>query len=189
MSKLISALTLIGCVCVMVCTTACSTTRAYPYSYDKVKSALAERFYKYQWSPISTEYASFKEPKAGTILEIDYYDWQFPNTKIYMQIEVERIDQNNCEVSIFVKDHDSWFHPWGYYTSMQHNVADALLRRLQNGTWDPLGYETMRMMQPTSSSYNRQQNPPPFSGSGTGTQPPAFGGGNNASDIPPAFIE
>lgn len=197
-------------VCLLACLlSACSTSRSYTYGYPQVRQALMERFYKYQWSPNATEYAAFSEPSAGTKLKIVYYDWQFPSTKLRMEMTLERIDQNNCEFSVFVKDHHSWWQPFGYYTSMQHNIADALLRRMQTGKWDALGYESVRMMQPLTTNANtsttRAVNPPPFQRSPAGASAPAFGAststpnesttvpftdhGISNPDEPPLFIE
>lgn len=115
---------------------ACSSTAEFKTSYKTVADAVKERFKRSEWTKNATR-KSVVEEEPGD-LYIKYYEWQFPDTKIICQIEVEREKRNLTEVYVFVRDHDSWFSPFVHNYTDARKVLELLKIRLRTGRWGKL---------------------------------------------------
>ncbi len=117
----------------------CSSSRDIKMPYDQVSAAALEKFYVNTWSMYDTK-KSWRAEKAGKHLKITYYDWSFPDTKIYCVVEIVA-DKSECAAYVFVKDYDSWLAPMTWSSSDANKVLDLLEKRMSSGAWDPLPWE------------------------------------------------
>ena len=73
-------------------------------------------------------------------LKINYYEWEFPNIKIYCQVYVKRYGQDKSKVWVYVKDCDSWWYPFSFSPAMATGVLNAFAKRLK---WYKFGWGEM----------------------------------------------
>jgi hypothetical protein len=118
----------------------CSSSRTIAAPYDQVSAAAQEKFYVNTWSMYDTK-KSWKGEKPGKDLKITYYDWAFPDTKIYCVVEVISEKGGGSTVYVFVKDYESWLAPFTWSPSNANGVLDLFEKRMSGGTWDPLPWE------------------------------------------------
>ncbi|GEM_PF-3054620 len=134
--KLIFNLVVIGISVILL--QGCSSSRMLPFPYDQVSAAAQEKFYVNTWSEFDTK-KSWKTENPGKKLKIVYYDWEFPDTKIYCQVEVLSETSGGSTVYAYVKDYQSWFGP---FTNWSWNYGDKVVelfeKRMSSGAWDPL---------------------------------------------------
>jgi hypothetical protein len=115
---------------------ACSSSAELKAPYSKVAEAVKERFKRSEWTQNATRKSVVKEEPGD--LYIKYYEWQFPDTKIICQIEVEQEGPDLTEVYVFVRDHDSWFSPFIHNYTDAREVIELLKTRLKTGRWGKL---------------------------------------------------
>lgn len=128
----------IGCLFCVVLMVSCSSARVINYSYDSVSDTAKERFFQNTWSSNGTREATMSESKKA--LKIDYYEWEFPNIKIYCQIQVQSYGQDKSKVWVYVKDCNSWWYPFSFSPSLATEVLDAFEKRLK---WYKFGWGKM----------------------------------------------
>ena len=116
----------------------CSSSRVLNYSYDKVADAAKEKFYINTWTSNGTKRAQMNE--TNKTLSLEYYEWEFPNIKIYSQIYVKNYGSGKSKVWVYVKDCNSWWYPFSFSPSMATEVLDAFEKRLK---WYKFGWEKM----------------------------------------------
>lgn len=125
-------------VALMVLTTSCSSARIINYPYDSVSDVAKERFFQNTWTPNGTREAVMRESK--NTLKIDYYEWEFPNIKIYCQVYVKNYGKGKSKVWVYVKDCDSWWYPFSFSPAMASELLDAFEKRLK---WYKFGWGEM----------------------------------------------
>jgi len=64
-------------------------------------------------------------------LEIDYYEWEFPNIKIYCEIEVVKRSADTTKLYVYVKDCNSWWYPFNFNPKMATQLLDAFEKQLK----------------------------------------------------------
>ena len=89
------------------------------------------------WTEFSTT-KSLKIEKPGKDLKIIYYEWLFPDTKIYCNLEVYAEKGGGTTVYAYVKDYDAWYSPMMHSWTKARKVLDVFEKRMSSGTWDPL---------------------------------------------------
>lgn len=114
----------------------CSSTEVLKCSYSRVSRAARERFKRNEWGREATRRSIVEEKPAS--LYIKYYDWEYPDTKIICQVTVERLDYDKTEVSVLVKDYDSWFFPLSHDRVYARKVLDLFKKRLGSLNWGRL---------------------------------------------------
>lgn len=162
-----------------VCLTGCASTREYNYNFDEVKAALNERIERNQWTARSTEYSRYTEPTVGTVGKYKYYHWQQGESgiKIYYEIDIERLDANRCEVSVYASDYDSWWYKILNETTLQRDFHNRLLSRLKGGQWMQMGYEPS----PYYARGNYRKKGVTAGGAATNSTFPSFGTSRSAA--------
>ena len=65
----------------------CSSSRVLNAPYSSVAKVAKERFFKNDWSVNGSVESTLDEGRDYIV--IDYYEWEFPNIKIYSKIEVQ----------------------------------------------------------------------------------------------------
>jgi hypothetical protein len=117
----------------------CASSRDFNVDYMTVSQAMKERFVKNEWT-VSTTIKSIVKEKNDE-LYIRYYDWQFPDTKIRCDIDIEPQGETFSTVYVYVKNHGSWFYPFNYNWWLGEEVLDLLEKRLESGRWGRLSWE------------------------------------------------
>ena len=107
----------------------CSSSRILNYPYSKVSDLAKKEFYQNSWTKNGTKTAELEEWNGGC--EIKSYDWEFPNIKIYCEIEVVKKSQNRSKLYVYVKDCNSWWYPFRYNPSMATELLDAFEKQLK----------------------------------------------------------
>ncbi len=125
------------CIVAAACISGCASSRELNYPYDQVAEAAKEKFYLNNWTDFSTT-KSMKVEKPGKDLKITYYEWLFPDTKIYCQLEVYAEKGGGTTVYAYVKDYDAWYSPMMHSWSKARKVLDVFEKRMSSGAWDPL---------------------------------------------------
>ena len=125
---------------VVIVSPGCSSSRTISAPYDQVSAAALEKFYVNTWSMYDTK-KSWKGEKVGKDLKITYYDWTYPDTKIYCVVEVVSGNGGASTVYVFVKDYGSWIAPLTWSPSNANGILDLFEKRMSGGTWDSLPWE------------------------------------------------
>ena len=107
----------------------CASSRVLSSPYDKVAAAAKNRFNVNTWTPNGSRRATLKEKR--NYIEIEYWEWEFPNVKIYSVIQVKEQSRGRCKVRVYVKDCDSWFYPFTFSPSLATGVLDAFEERMK----------------------------------------------------------
>ncbi|MFA6293851.1 MAG: hypothetical protein WC637_18830 [Victivallales bacterium] len=124
-------------ISVAVWVSGCASSRELQYPYDQVADAAKEKFYLNTWTDFSTM-KSMKVEKPGKNLKITYYEWMFPDTKIYCHLEVYPEKGGGTTVYAYVKDYDAWYSPLMHSWTSAGKVLDVFEKRMSSGVWDPL---------------------------------------------------
>jgi hypothetical protein len=94
-----------------------------------VSDLAKKEFYQNNWTKSSTRKAEIEEWKGG--IKITFYDWNFPNVKIYGQVEVVDKGKGRAKLYVFVKDCHSWWYPFAFFSpSMQTDLLDSFEKQL-----------------------------------------------------------
>lgn len=126
-------------VVMLLLTASCSSSRVFNHSYNSVADVAKERFFQNTWTANGTRQASMREKK--NTLKISYYEWEFPNIKIYCQVYVEDYGHDKTKVWVYVKDYDSWWYPFNVFSpTLASGVLDAFEKRLK---WYKFGWGEM----------------------------------------------
>ena len=125
------------CITVAACVSGCASSREFKYPYDQVADAAKEKFCLNTWTDFSTT-KSMKVEKPGKDLKITYYEWLFPDTKIYCHLEVYAEKGGGTTVYAYVKDYDAWYSPFMHSWTSARKVLDVFEKRMNSGAWDPL---------------------------------------------------
>ncbi len=125
---------------VILFSSGCSSSRTIAAPYDQVAAAAQEKFYVNTWSMYDTR-KSWKGEKPGKDMKITYYEWSFPDTKIYCVVEIIADKGGSSTAYVFVKDYGSWLAPFTWSSYDANGVLDRLEKRMAGGTWDPLPWE------------------------------------------------
>lgn len=113
-----------------ILSTSCSSSRTLSYSYSKVADLAKKEFNQNSWTKSSTRKAQMTEWKGG--MKIKFYDWKFPNVKIYGQVEVVDKGKGRSKLYVFVRDCNSWWYPFALFSpSMQTDLLDAFEKQLK----------------------------------------------------------
>lgn len=137
----------------LMLTASCSSARVINYSYDAVREVAKERFFQNTWTSEGTREAAKGESKSA--LKIDYYEWEFPNIKIYCQVYVKDYGQDKSKVWVYVKDCNSWWYPFSFSPVMASEVLDAFEKRLK---WYTFGWGEMPWDKFNSARSDRAKN-------------------------------
>ncbi|HCE44831.1 MAG TPA: hypothetical protein DET40_14925 [Lentisphaeria bacterium] len=124
----------------IIVSSGCSSSRSIAAPYDQVSAAAQEKFNVNTWTMYDTR-KSWKNEKPGKDLKITYYDWSFPDTKVYCVVEVVAEKGGGSTVYVFVKDYESWLAPMTWSTSSAVGILDLFEKRMTAGTWDLLPWE------------------------------------------------
>ncbi|MCX6986196.1 MAG: hypothetical protein NT118_15820 [Lentisphaerae bacterium] len=125
------------CIMVAAYVSGCASSRGLAYPYEQVADAAKEKFYLNTWTEFSTT-KSLKIEKPGKDLKIIYYEWLFPDTKIYCNLEVYAEKGGGTTVYVYVKDYDAWYSPLMHSWATAGKVLDVFEKRMSSGAWDPL---------------------------------------------------
>jgi len=106
----------------------CASSRMFKYPYADVAGIAKKEFAKNEWTKTSTIESTVKET-AGD-LEIEYYEWNFPNVKIYCEVEVVDKGRDGTKVYVYAKDCDSWWYPFNFNPAIATKVLDAFGKNL-----------------------------------------------------------
>jgi len=106
----------------------CSSARVFNYPYSTVADLARKEFAKNEWTKNSTMESTVRE-EAGD-LEIEYYEWEFPDIKIYCELEVVDKGRDGTKVYVYVKDCDSWWYPFNFNPSLATKVLDSFGKSL-----------------------------------------------------------
>jgi hypothetical protein len=128
------------CVIVAAYGLGCASSRELQYPYEQVADAAKEKFLLNTWTDFSTT-KSRKAEKPGKNLKITYYEWLFPDTKIYCQLEVYAEKGGGTTVYAYVKDYDAWYSPMMHSWEKAGKVLDVFEKRMSSGVWDPLPWD------------------------------------------------
>ena len=124
----------------------CASSRYMNYPYEKVADLAKKEFAKNCWTKTGTFTSKLTENSDS--IEIEYYDWQFPNIKIYGEISVRKTSKNKTKLSVYIKDCDSWFYPFNANPQMATDLLDAFEKQLK---W----YKLTKMDKPWSK-FNKE---------------------------------
>jgi len=100
----------------------CSSSRLLNRPYSDVADLARKEFAKNEWTKKSTIESKVRE-EAGD-LEIEYYEWNFPDVKIYCEVEVVDKGRDGTKVYVFVRDCDSWWYPFNFNPAIATEVLD-----------------------------------------------------------------
>ncbi len=113
----------IAMMLLMVLSSSCSSSRLLNYPYAKVADLAKKEFGRNEWTKTSTMKSEVTE-KDGS-LEIECYDWEFPDTKIYCEVEVIDNGSKGTKLYVFVRDCSSWWYPFNFNPSLATAVLDS----------------------------------------------------------------
>jgi len=124
----------------------CSSSRVLNSPYNKVAEVAKKEFYQNNWTKKSTKRATIEEWDNG--LEIKLHEWEFPNVKIYCEIEVVRKSDNLTKLYVYIQDCNSWWWPFNFNPQMATDVLDSFEKQLKwykfgsmEKPWDKLNEE------------------------------------------------
>lgn len=117
--------------------TSCSSSKVIKYPFEKVCDAAKEQFAVNTWTKNGTHKSSTEE-KPGKYLYIKYYEWEYPDIKIKCEVEVEPEEDGSTDLSVFVRDYDSWLAPLIYHPGKARKVISAFEQRMKSRSWGPM---------------------------------------------------
>ena len=109
--------------------TSCASSRVLKAPYSKVADLAKKEFNCNSWTKSSTEKSEMKERENE--LEIEYYEWKFPNIKIYCEVEAVKKSEDTTKLYIYVKDCNSWWYPFNFNPGMATDLLDAFEKQLK----------------------------------------------------------
>ena len=115
----------------------CMSYRKFQIPYEKVEKITLKKFNKNRWTKNGTQKTLILEHKNG-LLELEHYNWEFPDTKIKCTIEIEALGNGITSVGVYVKNVDSWFYPFNYSSRYAIDILDLYEEKLKTGEWAPL---------------------------------------------------
>lgn len=101
----------------------CSSSRVIRVPYNTIADIAKKEFNKNQWTKNSTKRSVIEEWDNG--LEIKLYEWEFPNVKIFCEVEVVKKSDDLTKVYVYVKDCNSWWFPFNFNPQMATDILDA----------------------------------------------------------------
>jgi hypothetical protein len=119
---------------ILVLITSCSSSRIFKAPYNKVSDIAKKEFFQNNWTKKSTKRSKITEWKNG--LEIELYEWEFPNVKIYCEVEVVKKSDGLTKVYVFIQDCNSWWFPFNFNPQMATELLDSFEKQLK---WYKLG--------------------------------------------------
>jgi len=131
---------------VLILFSSCSSSRVLRAPYDKIADIAKKEFYQNHWTKNGTKKSELEEWNNG--IEIKLYEWEFPNVKIYCEVEVVRKSNDLTKLYVYVKDCNSWWFPFNFNPQMATELLDAFEKQVKwykFGTmekpWDKLNKE------------------------------------------------
>ena len=115
----------------------CMSYRKFQVPYDIVEKITLDKFNKNRWTHNGTQKSYISERSRGFI-ELKHYTWEFPNTKIRCEIEIEALDNGITSVGVYVKNYDSWLYPFNFSSKSALELLDMYEEKLSTNEWAPL---------------------------------------------------
>lgn len=115
----------------------CSSGKVIKYPFESVCAAAKEQFAVNTWTKNGTRKSLMKE-KPGKYLYIKYYEWEYPDIKIKCEVELEPEEDGSTDLSVFVRDYDSWWAPLIYHPGKARKVISAFEQRMKSRRWGPV---------------------------------------------------
>lgn len=138
MRVLSKSMLLIFSIIILITMNSCSSARVINAPYHSVAKVAKERFFQNSWTIDGTKEAVLEE--GSDYITIDYYEWEFPNIKIYSEIEVQPYGKGKSKVWVYVKNCDSWWYPFSFSPELATGVLNAFENRLK---WYKFGWKEM----------------------------------------------
>ncbi len=124
----------------------CSSSRVVKAPFNKTADLVKKEFHQNNWSKNGTKRSEIEEWDGG--LEIEYYEWEFPNVKIYCEVKVVQKSNDSAKLYIFVQDCNSWWFPFNFNPQMATELLDAFEKQFKwykfgemEKPWDRLNKE------------------------------------------------
>lgn len=115
----------------------CMSYRKFQVPYDVVEKITLEKFNKNRWTNNGTQKSYITERSRG-FLALRHFTWEFPDTKIRCDIEIEALDNGITSVGVYVKNYDSWLYPFNYSSKPALELLDLYEEKLKTNEWGPL---------------------------------------------------
>jgi len=111
--------------------------RKFQVPYDSVEKITLEKFNQNRWTRNGTQKSYVTERTRG-FLGVKHYTWEFPDTKIRCDIEIEALDESITSVGVYVKNYDSWLYPFNFSSKPALELLDMYEEKLSTNDWAPL---------------------------------------------------
>jgi hypothetical protein len=108
--------------------------------YNTIEKVTLEKFNKNRWNKTETQKTYIKNHDEDSLV-IEHFYWEFPDTKIRCDIELNAQGNGVTLLGIYVKNMDSWLYPFNYSSKDARKLLKLYEKRLKTGEWDKLPWE------------------------------------------------